>query len=228
MIHLLTYANERYHRAQSLLADSVYNKGIFDQMHHLREIDLPTDFRQQYHHILSSPIGAGFCLWKPYIILQTLEKMEQNDILMYMDAADIILPEKMHLLRLFLAARMSGDTDILLTAGRFKNYQYTKRDCFVYMGCDSEQYWQGIQLEAGIIVFRKTGRVMRFVREWLDYCKDSRIITDEPNVCGKDNLPGFVDIRYDQSVLSLLAQKWEIPTYEDIREYTKCNVNDNR
>ncbi len=43
------------------------------------------------------------------------------------------------------------------------------------------------------------------VAEWLESCRDRRVLTDEPNTCGLPNLPGFVDHRHDQSVLSLQA-----------------------
>lgn len=54
---------------------------------------------------------------------------------------------------------------------------------------------------------------MRFVEEWLRYCRDERILTDIPNESGYPNLTGFVDHRHDQSVLSLLAEKYHINLY---------------
>ncbi len=47
----------------------------------------------------------------------------------------------------------------------------------------------------------------------------SRILTDIPNVCGFDNLPGFRDHRHDQSVLSLLASSRGIIPHRDPSQF---------
>jgi hypothetical protein len=44
----------------------------------------------------------------------------------------------------------------------------------------------------------------RFVWTWLDYCADPRGLTDHPNELGPPDLPGFIEHRHDQSVLSVL------------------------
>jgi hypothetical protein len=51
---------------------------------------------------------------------------------------------------------------------------------------------------------RNTLANRRFVEMWLDACTDARVLTDAPNTCGQPNLPGFVEHRHDQSVLSVL------------------------
>jgi hypothetical protein len=45
------------------------------------------------------------------------------------------------------------------------------------------------------------------VRDWLAYACEDELITDSPNRLGLPNLPGFVDHRHDQSILSLLAAR---------------------
>ena len=54
---------------------------------------------------------------------------------------------------------------------------------------------------------------MRFVEEWLSFCRDPRIITDIPNTMGKKNSWRFIEHRRDQSVLSLLAWKHQLSLY---------------
>jgi hypothetical protein len=56
---------------------------------------------------------------------------------------------------------------------------------------------------------------MLFVTEWLTYAQDSRAITDDANVLGLPNYPEFHDHRHDQSILSLLAKKWNLTLYPD-------------
>lgn len=75
------------------------------------------------------------------------------------------------------------------------------------MGCDEPRLHRGQMLDASLLVLVNHERSRAFVREWLAACTQSRILTDEPNVCGLANLPGFLDHRHDQSVLSLLATR---------------------
>ena len=51
---------------------------------------------------------------------------------------------------------------------------------------------------------------MNFIGEWLTYCKDPRIITDDKSIFGPEDKE-FKENRHDQTVLSLLSKKWEIP-----------------
>jgi hypothetical protein len=85
------------------------------------------------------------------------------------------------------------------------NAKWTKRDCFVYMDCDNERFWQHPQIQATHSVWKKTRATTDFVATWLRYCCDPRIITDAPNTSGLNNLPGFVEHRHDQSVLTNLV-----------------------
>ena len=39
---------------------------------------------------LKNPRGSGYWIWKSQIILQTLEKMEKNDMLIYIDSGSTL------------------------------------------------------------------------------------------------------------------------------------------
>ena len=114
--------------------------------------------------------------------------------------------------------------DIVLVPDPWPQKMYTKRDCFILMKCDNEKYWESIQVEAGIIVVKKTEYSIKIVDEWLEWCKNENILTDIPNICGKDNFSCFIDHRHDQSVLSNLAKKYNILLDNGIRKFVTCNV----
>lgn len=92
---------------------------------------------------------------------------------------------------------------------------FTKRDAFILMDCDTPAFTETKQRLASFVLLKKTDRAQRFVREWLNYCQDERIVTDNPNVMGKKNYEGFRDNRHDQTVLSLLSKKWGIAAFRD-------------
>lgn len=121
---------------------------------------------------------------------------------------------------------MSGQ-DMILTTGGYKNKHWTRRDCFKYMGCDEPRFTDCVQLEAGIGLFRKTESTLRFVKEWLYFCQDIRIVSDgDPvgsNTCGEENYEGFMAHRHDQSILTNLCVRYGIPQGSILRNYITCN-----
>jgi hypothetical protein len=165
----------------------------------------------RHSKILGQRRGAGYWLWKPYIILKTLEQASEGDAIMYLDSDNRVRANLTPLLDL-----VSDERPIIL----FRNHGHlnrcwTKRDCFVLMGCDSSKYHESEQIDAAHVLFRNCETSRAFVAEWLSWCEDERILTDTPNTCGLPDTAGFREHRWDQSVLSLLAVKHGLPVFRN-------------
>ena len=217
-IHFVTYSDEVYKDRQVGLNNIA--KGEFDKVHSYdREWLVGTDFYKENRDILDEERGNGYWLWKPYIILETLKKVNDGDVVFYLDCGDVFRYGVKGFLQQYF-----DDNSSLLTFGVHPQIKYTKRDCFVKMDCDTEEYHKAIQLEAGIIAFKKTKEIITVIEEWLEFAKDENIITDMPNVMG-DNYPVFIDHRHDQSVMTNLAIKHNLNCNGLLRRYITCNVN---
>lgn len=48
--------------------------------------DIERKFKEKNASIWNAKRGAGYWIWKPYIIDKTLNQLKQNDYLLYMDA----------------------------------------------------------------------------------------------------------------------------------------------
>jgi len=82
------------------------------------------------------------------------------------------------------------------------------------MGLDGDdRYYRCRQRVGGFIAVKKTTKMIDLINEWLRYCGDLRIISDQPNQLGQPNYPGFVRYHHEQSVLSLLSHKYQIPAF---------------
>ena len=205
----VNYSDLNYREHQDKLLNYVVSNSIFDGvMPYTREWLETTDFYKLNQSILDKDRLGGYALWKPYIILDALEKIDDNDVIVYMDCGDIpVFTIRNHLLEY-----MSEHDQYFISqnhVGIHKNY--TKGDCFHLMGCDEEKYWNAIQLEDGFLAFKKTDFNFTFLREWLKYCCDERIVTDIPNECGLPNFETFVDHRHDQSIITNLQIKHNLP-----------------
>ena len=180
-----------------------------------------TDFYQENIEILSQKRGCGYWLWKPYIIIEIMKKVNQNDVVFYMDSADMFKTEIIGFLK-----KHFSKNDILLLDGVWLNKCWTKFDCFHIMNCNEIQYKNVIQLEAGVCGFKKTSLTKKVLLEWLYYCQNKNVITDDVNIYGQND-PNFVDHRHDQSILTNLKVKYNLFSYpinHEIRSLVTCNI----
>ena len=205
-----TYGDEKYEKSISLLKKTFESEGKVDKVfdYHKQWL-MSTEFWRKNEFILSRPRGAGYWIWKPYIMLETFKNMEDGDVLMYVDAGVKAIADLTPL------RDITVDNGKMLFYLGFQNKQWTKRDCFVLLNADEEKYWNGPQTNAFCQLYVKNKENEEFLKEYLRYLRDPRVVTDDINVCGKPNFLDFRDHRHDQSVLSLLTIKYRFNVFAD-------------
>lgn len=176
-----------------------------------------TAFYKENREVLDGKKGAGYFLWKPFIILDALEKINEGEILIYADNAVYFIasPEEE------IKQCIENKGFFLIQAYGHLCAQYVKRDAFHYMQQDTPEYHHAHMVQASFLIFQKNNTTVSFVKEWLHYCKNKHIVTDWENVCGKENLAGFKNHLFDMSVLSLLVAKHHIETFIPIHDILK-------
>jgi hypothetical protein len=180
-----------------------------------------TAFSAQHRAILSQPRGSGYWLWKPFIILEALRQSQPGDVVVYYDVGRR-RPHVFHVSIRPLVERCIAQGGLI--PGVYiplmgPSRRWTKRDCFILMKCDTQEYWDHCQVQATFSVWKHCPRALDFVEEWLACCVDPRILTDMPNECGEENFPDFIDHRHDQSVLTNLVVKHGIPCMGDEKRH---------
>ena len=218
---LISFAtNEKWFTSQSNLNKSALMNGINSYISYNPD-NLDREFKNIHKHLLRPEIrGYGYWMWKSIIIKQTFDLLEENDIVLYVDSGNTIINNLNYLIE------EVNKKDILLFDNRDGNYQHTtnknkewtKRDCYVLMGCDEEKYYNAPQVDASYQVYKKNERTEKFINEYLLYSSNENIISDLPNIT-KKNLPEFIDHRHDQSILSLMSVKHNIELLPEPSEW---------
>jgi hypothetical protein len=218
-VTLLNYADDRFghkgaifKRSQQAMSESALAHGIDSVVSWNWEMLASTTFYRDHREYLSQPYHLNGFVFKPYITLQTLEELNEGDILIYYDSGEgghrfdtSVKP---------LVEMCVANRGTLIHQWGETNQKWTKRDCFYFMGLDEPECHKATAMQATWFVLEKNAVTMEFVREYLRYTLDERIASyRNGRVCGLPDLPGFVENRGDQSVLSLLAHKYGLYTF---------------
>ena len=86
MIHLISYGDDMYKLAKIRLYNEAKNCGWFDTIKIYGPEDLDNSFIEKYKTILNQKRGGGYWIWKTEIIEKRLNEINDNDILIYLDA----------------------------------------------------------------------------------------------------------------------------------------------
>lgn len=160
-------------------------------------------------------VGGGYWIWKPYVIKDALGKVEEGDYIVYTDAGSAFVQP----MALLIDAMNKEQTDVMAFCIDQVEIKYSKRDALLLLDCDKHEIIYSAQICATYIILCKTERVCELIDQYLAYAQDKRIITDEPNVMGKDNYPEFIENRHDQTIWSLLCKKNGIKPFRDPSEW---------
>lgn len=165
--------------------------------------------------------GAGYWVWKSYIVMKTLEELSEGDILIYSDGGSVYVND----IKPILECVDRDQLNIMAFSLLHIEKEYTKRDAFILLDADLPEYTDTLQHPSTYMLFRKSSEAVNFVRDWNKACRDPRIVSDSKNKMGKENYPEFVENRHDQTAFSLIAKKYHLKDYRDPNQYGN-NPND--
>lgn len=213
----ISFGNEEYYKSLDILEQSSLDIGGVDKFIRYTQLGLKDDnFWKKNQYILSQSRGAGYWIWKPYIILKTFESLENGDCVLYSDAGLKVID---NLNPLFdLMASHPNDGKIIFRVpwigAQHIAKMWTKKDCFVLTECNESKYWNAPMTNGAVSLWEKNDYNIEFLKEWQRYLRDPRIVSDDFNMCGV-NFPEFKDHRHDQSVLSILCTKYNYTLFRD-------------
>ncbi len=169
--------------------------------------------------------GFGWYAWKPFIIMDALERFAaSDDIVLYVDA-DTYPVQSLH----SLYRQADVDNIMLFRAGQHLNYKWCKRDAFIVMGVDTP-FFHNPTLSAGVarfMLFKKGPWITKqFLAEWLTYCINPLATTFDPSILGPE-VEGFVEHRTEQAIMTLLAYKYALTLHPEADSEMRIFVQDN-
>lgn len=100
-----------------------------------------------------------------------------------------------------------------------KEKKFTKQLAFDIMNCNSNKYKESAQISSTFCAFKKSSFSTRFVDEWLERC--CSIEAFKPLKNPNPEATYYYAHREDQSILSLLAKKYNLQAWSNPSQYSQ-------
>jgi hypothetical protein len=220
-LFFLSFADSRYKRSLARIAQQARRFNIFDGITVADESLLEVNFRNKFKEKLRAGTrGYGYWCWKPQIIIQELEKLSDDDMLLYVDAGCHLNHRGIDRLLDYFEALRNSKTGILAFQAKkpvsplahdgrqlfnFPNYMWTKGDLLDYFGVRENQHILKSQsIGAGIILFRKCQNSINILKQWRETIDHDFSLIDD-SASRSSNPSGYIEHRHDQAIFSILC-----------------------
>lgn len=212
MLYVVNYADgkpyESYRKINSRTAKWF---GKADKVIEYSSKDIPQSYKDAHKEIFSYKRGVGLWLWKPYIINDALDKINNGDWLFYSDAGALFIKD----IHKLVSAALQAKTDIMLFEQPLLHRQFTKKETMVNMNVDDI----GSNQTLGILLIQKTDHSTSILAEWLANCEIERNISPKKFDENIKDFEDFISHREDQSILSTLRIKYNLEVFRDPSDY---------
>ncbi|WP_180380878.1 hypothetical protein [Campylobacter lanienae] len=151
--------------------------------------------------------GFGYWCWKPKVILMTLEQMNDNDILLFVDIGCEFNYSKANDMTQMLKQVDKNEFMGVLHNALNKNYQ--KGDTLKHFGLtNDENFLNSKQVLGGLLFMKKNKKTLSIINEWMDiFYNNFNFVDDTPSLY--ENHKDFIRNLHDQSVLNAIMYKYQ-------------------
>ncbi len=204
-VYLVSYADghEVFFRNQYALAQSALGRGVDVIMNYRRSM-LDPQFVEKNKLTLNQKQGAGYWLWKPWIILDAMKRAPENAVIIYCDVGFTIRGSLMPLIDLTkqysILLAYYEDTKVYGVANKA-----VKREVFLRLDCDEPKCHNGPTLLGGFLVVKNNKESRTFIETWLHYMLDPSLLIQGPS--SQPELPEFKNHLHDLAILSVLYSR---------------------
>lgn len=211
-IWFITYGDENYNLARRRIIFQAQSLPCHYYLAYtLKDMDEKW-LAKNKNFIANNRRGGGYWIWKSQAVWQTMERMADNDILIYADSGCHILADENKKQRFQDYLKMVNDstTGSLAFTSPHNELSYTKMDTIKAILPDMNDKRQYI---ATTFFLRKCEHTMKMVKEWVELCQNYHLVDDSLSKTKNDK--SFVDHRHDQSIWSLIRKKYGTEVLDD-------------
>ena len=241
--YFLTFASADLEKSLNRITEEANDLNFYDSILSYSEIDLDPNFKNFFYKYFKYGVrGFGYWCWKPQIILQVLDKMDDGDILQYSDVGCHLNKKGLDRLSQYFELTKKTEKGILAFQNKLPEYplKYDGREMLNYLEYEwvkgdlidffnvreNEKILNTPTIGAGVFFIRKSEQSVEIIKKWLDIIKiNFNYINDAES--NSPNFVGFIEHRHDQAIFSILCKLNNIETLSAYEYYypSKENLN---
>lgn len=172
-VYLVSYAGKKsvFFKNQNAQALSAINQGI-DFIMMFKKNHFDEEFLNKNKKILDIECGDGLWIWKPYLILKTMEMSPKNSIIIYADSPVVFKNPITH----FLEILETNDIVLLVDGNRKKNNvrkagALIQKKYVEHFNLNYDVFSKKDHLSACFMMFKNNDISKKFVKQWLHNCE---------------------------------------------------------
>ena len=214
--HFISYGDDNFANSKKRIYQEARNMGVFETVNVYGPEFISKDFKSKFEYVFKHSKGAGYWIWKYYIISEKLKELNDGEFLIYCDAGCRVNPKGKE--RYFEYLDMLNNSEYGILSFPLQNFKedkelgtkekiWTTKELLTYFDySDDSKEANTVQLCATVIIMKKNNHLQKVIDEYLGLLEfDSKLITDYYN---KNQKSYFKDNRHDQSIFSLLRKKY--------------------
>lgn len=202
----LSFGSGRFLPAASRIEAQALAAGIFDEVKIYTPEKLYYEFPEFLVHlkyIIDNPCGYGHWLWKPFLIYKTLLKLNEGDVLFYLDSGCEIVCDNASIFNEYLTLLGEKDEAIAFEYRGYESmnmeYWATRQLIDLFTSSTAIDLSKKKQIWAGALGFRRCECSLAFTKKWYDLCAST---------FPRDEL--FIGKIHDQAIFTFLSVKYPI------------------
>jgi len=214
---LVVYSDDNMKYSRKFLAIQARMLGVFDKIFVYKPNILPSYIKES--PLMKYKRGGGYWAWKPCVIWETLQKVDDGDIVCYIDAGCTLHKGKDW--NYYFSLMEKYDTlcfkyqDEIVDWNKYGQTKtqikyWSKKNTLIYFDriLGSEDYRSFNKIFAAVILCK--GKNNKFVKDWLDITINHPELVLDPNEEEKKDQYDFFcgNHRHDQSIITPLAYKY--------------------
>ena len=206
-IHFVTFGSSGFYKTLERINAEAHHSNFFDELHTFTEKDLPQEL---FEYCENNKLGYGFYIWKPYLVNELINKIPENDIIVWMDSGSSVYETGKKRFDEYIKMVDESDYANIGFEGWSEHYEttYGKRQIFEVLEANDflELEGGGLGLMAGIFIIRNTEYTRKIVKLWKDTCFNHKYLID--NSPEPHNNEINYNNRCDQPVWSVIRRKY--------------------
>jgi hypothetical protein len=214
-IRLVSYASNEFVKfnAHRRFQNQAKQFEQFDEIFVYEKKDMSEEYKNRYEHLINEKTGDRLWSWKSFIIKQELQKLDENDLLIYLDIGCELNYNLNSNYKMNEYIDYTAKNGYLFFTTNLPNFQWTKS--ILMRKINEEDYFRN-QVSGGTIFLKNNQKIRDLIKNWEELCflNGSDLLRSE--VINKDK---YTAHRHDQSILTYLILKNKLKVFKSNDTY---------